>query len=157
MNIHCCKVCWNVYKSDTEGDGCYLVSCLGEIISIDEGLLRTCEILNDKGYFTRFCCSGHTWQRYPRTYVQFALACAFKTLPRGFELLTRYNPHAKAKISTISKSFSRELSKVELQLELFQAARDLLEWADSLESFDKEYGFVAADDSSAEICSTKGV
>ena len=144
MNAYCCKVCWSVYRPDAEGDRCYLASCSGgEIIILDEGLLQVCEILNGKGYFTRFCCSGHAHQRYPRTYVQFDLACAFKTLPAGFSALTRYNPYAKTKITTVSKYFScRELSKVELQLELFQAAIDLLKWADSLESFDEEYGYV---------------
>ena len=148
MNV--CNFCWNVYKFGMEGDECYLLNCMGEIISADENLLQALKALNDKGYTTRFCCSAHVWQRYPRIYVQFAMACHFKTLPPGFQASTRYNPHAQTKITTISKSFSPKLSKIELGLGIFKASADLLIWSDSLKTFLEEYGFVAADDSSAE-------
>ena len=62
-----CIGCGNYFKEsafsnqlmDQYGYQCPLRNCGGDVVEIDELLCKTIYRLNNKGYTTRFCCTGH--------------------------------------------------------------------------------------------------
>ena len=58
------------YDYDTEMY-CPKKSCEGSVIEVDELLLLSIKTLNQKGYITKFCCSGHVHDSYPQPYIAF--------------------------------------------------------------------------------------
>lgn len=52
-----CLNCFEIYKFPSES--CPKASCHGFVIEVDDLMLPTIMLLNQKGYPTEFCCSGH--------------------------------------------------------------------------------------------------
>jgi hypothetical protein len=80
-----CLNCWEVldYKvmnrEFTKPLWCPKKNCGGgEVVDIDECLIPAIKDLNEKGYFTDYCCSGHYWEFMPDsefhggTYIRFS-------------------------------------------------------------------------------------
>ena len=63
-----CLDCYEVYNMNLPY--CPKPSCNGHIIEVDELMLATIMLLNEKGYCTQFCCSGHIYD-YASPYVLF--------------------------------------------------------------------------------------
>jgi hypothetical protein len=71
-----CEVCWEPYRGNNhhlqDGDPCPRRECAGTIWDIDEMLLPTIILLNEKGYATSQCCSGHFHSKtYAFGYISF--------------------------------------------------------------------------------------
>jgi len=49
---------------ELEGLKCIQSECNGEIIEVDDLMYNTLKILNEKGYTTKFSCSGHTTEPF---------------------------------------------------------------------------------------------
>ncbi len=62
---------------------CPHIGCGGEVVWIDELLVPTIVKLNQKGYKTKYSCSGHSYQNNPNCYIMFANKPP--TVPKGFK------------------------------------------------------------------------
>ena len=56
-----CLECGEIYTEKMAR--CPKASCYGRVVEIDELMIPTIIALNDKGYVTDFCCSGHFYDR----------------------------------------------------------------------------------------------
>ena len=139
MSKYLCLKCDEVYDEDLialreYGDGfsryreCPKSSCNGMVIEVDEVILPTIRVLNQKGYITLFCCSGHFNMGVSNIYIKFEEECfdaiINSDLPEDFEIedgdVIRYTP---------SEIYSAE-RKFEF---ILQKNIELLQWATSLE------------------------
>lgn len=64
-----CLDCYETYKTDLSN--CPKTSCNGHIVEIDELMLPIIMLLNQKGYITEHCCSGHIYDDCCYPYVIF--------------------------------------------------------------------------------------
>ena len=54
-----CTMCWETYDRDLSY--CPKKSCDGDVVEIDDDLVPVIVELNEKGYITEYCCSGHAY------------------------------------------------------------------------------------------------
>ena len=65
-----CLQCGEVYNISLPY--CPKVSChCGDVVEIDDLMLPIISMLNEKGYITRNCCSGHAYDDGSSAYIQF--------------------------------------------------------------------------------------
>lgn len=64
-----CLSCYETYEIPLQN--CPKTSCYGCVAEIDDLILPTVMMLNQKGYCTKFCCSGHTYDKACYPYVMF--------------------------------------------------------------------------------------
>lgn len=66
---------------------CPSVECgdLG-VVEIDDLILPVIKRLNEKGYRTTFCCSAHSYEDNPDTYISFNVETVPCIIPKGFIL-----------------------------------------------------------------------
>ncbi|MDP2886565.1 MAG: hypothetical protein Q8P51_16270 [Ignavibacteria bacterium] len=134
-----CLSCWDVFDQEffphgmSEGAWCPKKSCLGQVADIDECLIPAIQTLNEKGYYTVECCSGHFWDndRIGRTgwYVLFdewLEESDFGKLPDEFAMETS----DKGRV-TISRRFQND-DPVGLHMEILKSSVRLTEWARDL-------------------------
>ena len=70
-----CLECNEIY---TEKMGrCPKASCCGEVVEVDELMIPTIIALNEKGYVTDYCCSGHFYDKRSTPYIMFS-ECMFE-------------------------------------------------------------------------------
>lgn len=62
-----CMGCYEVYDRDL--GYCPKSTCLSEVVEIDDLMLPAIKMLNEKGYMTEFCCSGHVYDNGCNIYV----------------------------------------------------------------------------------------
>lgn len=136
-----CLDCYEVYKdsamkeseSDWYNKPCPKIRCGGYVVEVDELLLLSIKLLNQKGYITKFCCSGHTYESICNSYISFEDYVELPNLPKGYiDDVDRYPEHHTEKTNVIRKYF-KGMSEIELQQEIFESAIDVLKWAESLE------------------------
>lgn len=108
---------------------------------IDELILPIIEILNDKGYETLYCCSGHIGTSTSNCcYIVFKAECLPNTLPKGFVLeddeyyKNNYKPFDTPKGQITIRKWYGVNSYMERLKRIYEAMRDLYIWADNLES-----------------------
>ena len=65
---------------------CPKAGCNGSIFEVDELMLQTIKILNEKGYTTKFCCSGHYYHSPSSGYLWFEEWVELPNLPKGFSI-----------------------------------------------------------------------
>lgn len=58
--VYLCLDCYEIYKIPLQN--CPKASCNGQVIEVDELMLPIIILLNQKGYYTEFCCSGHIYE-----------------------------------------------------------------------------------------------
>ena len=63
---------------------CPKTNCHGILFEIDELLIPTIKVLNEKGYITKFCCSGHYTGQHPKSYITFEDDIDIPYVPNGF-------------------------------------------------------------------------
>ena len=113
------------YRGEEEGFYCLNITCCGELIKIDENIAETIVILNKKGYITIGSCSGHLGF-LNEAYIQFKDNYNFETLPKGFIVRGYMN-------SIVCKEFElKDFGTMKRQADIWETAKDLLEWAESL-------------------------
>ena len=128
--MNTCLDCGRIFKNDIllgEYNSCPILECNGEVVDIDDNILETILLLNQKGYPTKFCCSGHTWGGDP--YILFEDGITertFESLPNDF--ITDPSPTDGL---VIRKSISGT-GKTDKLIALSEASIDLIKWADSL-------------------------
>lgn len=109
---------------------CPISNCPGSIIEVDELMLPTIIELNRKGYYTKFCCSGHYYDNCPNLYICFDDSYDFKNtkLPPGFKC------KEDDENSIISKGYGRIVKSDKLRKQIIKDAEILYEWARKLPS-----------------------
>lgn len=90
-----CLGCWEMYRISL--DYCPKKSCYAcPVVEIDELMYPIIKILNDKGYATDNCCSGHVYHNSHSAYISFGdfiqeeldtheIERLFTNLPKGWK------------------------------------------------------------------------
>lgn len=128
-----CLSCFKVY-APTRKTPCG--NCGSNLVKIDELYIVIIKILNQKGYKTTYCCSGHTYEKLPQSYILFREGIKLPFLPEGYVI--DYEAHtifeSSKEITEIRRDFylcSYE-NEVELQKDILKSTLAVLEWAKSL-------------------------
>ncbi len=133
--MYLCLNCFEVYSNEYRYDRrdynfCPKLGCDGEVVEIDELMIPVIKTLNEKGYCTEYCCSGHYGDGYTNTYIKFSEWVELpEELPDGFVYEERGN--------VIRKNYVDNLHPNQKYIEILNTTKDLIEWADNLP--DEEY------------------
>ena len=133
--MYLCLNCFEVYSNEYRYDRrdynfCPKLGCDGEVVEIDELMIPVIKTLNEKGYCTEYCCSGHYGDGYTNTYIKFSEWVELpEELPDGFVYEERGN--------VIRKNYVDNLHPNHKYIEILNTTKDLIEWADNLP--DEEY------------------
>ena len=133
--MYLCLNCFEVYSNEYRYDRrdynfCPKLGCDGEVVEIDELMIPVVKTLNEKGYCTEYCCSGHYGDGYTNTYIKFSEWVELpEELPDGFVYEERGN--------VIRKNYVDNLHPNQKYIEILNTTKDLIEWADNLP--DEEY------------------
>lgn len=146
-----CLSCYNEYYKDglnlTRNNGykyrCPLCTC-GDlnVVEIDDMLLPIIKKLNQKGYITQYCCSGHTYENDTNTYISFDTDTVPKSIPKDFiledeEYYKKNNWTFIGNVISIRKWY-KNIPKDKLYEELLKTHLDLMNWVDLLEDVSEE-------------------
>lgn len=133
-----CLDCGEVYDSCNlninellEEVWCPKTNCCGTLIEIDELLIPTIKLLNDKGYYTEFCCSGHYTGQHPRAYIKFREGIDIPTIPKGFTKEIHNDCVLIESITPLRKPTFKDFYAI------CDNAKILLKWANSLPYFEE--------------------
>lgn len=133
--MHVCMDCYEHYDYrflSLPPDRIYVCpknNCQGDVVELDELIAPTIILLNQKGYTTKYCCSGH-WYENPNGYIFFEdWVDKFDVLPEGFE----YDPpHTYAgEFSTFRNKHNEEDGVSEYDF-VIESNKSLLKWAEAL-------------------------
>ena len=128
--MYLCLNCFEVYSNEYRYDRrdynfCPKLGCDGEVVEIDELMIPVIKTLNEKGYCTEYCCSGHYGDGYTNTYIKFSEWVELpEELPDGFVYEERGN--------VIRKNYVDNLKKKKKYIEILNTTKDLIKWADNL-------------------------
>jgi len=93
-----CPKCREVFETQMlnmkyeYGCKCPTPNCDGEAFGIDEEMIIPIDILNQKGYKTMWCCSGHVFtENGGDDYIAFIEGSFPKTIPDGWYSDEKYN------------------------------------------------------------------
>jgi len=127
-----CLECFEIYSDeiadltihDIRVRNCPKYDCEGDVVEIDELLIDTIIELNKKGYYTKYCCSGHQYQSCPNCYIYFEVLPDI--LPKGYTL---------DKPTEYSKTIIRRYfdgSNTKIFNDILKNAKELRRWAKNL-------------------------
>ena len=92
--IYMCPICYKIYdhkfiRFDEEyGRRCPDIECSSmdtQLFEIDDMMVKPIRILNQKNYFTKYCCSGHLYDEYFSAYITFDKGMSPEGAPKGWE------------------------------------------------------------------------
>ena len=128
-----CLSCFKVYAA-TRKSPCR--NCGSNLVKIDELYIVIIKILNQKGYTTTYCCSGHIYEKLPQSYILFGEGIKLPSLPEGYVI--DYEAHTTLEsikdITEIRRDFylNSYENEAKLQKDILKSALAVLEWAESL-------------------------
>lgn len=125
-----CSSCYHIFDhSVPEGQPCPVVGCNGETVHFDDHMFPIILALDEKGYIPTRCCGGHFWQTVPCTYIELGVYLneAHKA-PQGFDLVRDVGTGT----TTISKTYDKGISTLELNSQLAETVRSLSDWVKTL-------------------------
>ncbi len=136
--MHVCLECSEVYekqflpKEDDDGFTiCPKSSCAGgDIVELDELIAPAIILLNQKGYFTKYCCSGHWYNPYsPYIYFESGFEPVCEP-PKDFtwEFVEKDNGNTIMRAHH-SDDINNHAEKYEW---VYKINKNLYEWADNL-------------------------
>ena len=129
MSLFLCTSCNNVFdsnyiefKKDINKDNiCPINGCSGIPFQIDELMIEPIKGLNNKGYYTLFCCSGHIYDR-GNPYIKFYES--IDSAPESWYIDYTNN--------SIRHNLISEINTKERVLELADINTKLMEWVTNL-------------------------
>lgn len=134
-----CLSCGEIYSSEylrideyADFAFCPKSNCIGKIVEVDELLLPTIKILNEKGYTTKYCCSGHWSGQLPNGYIMFDEGIDVPNLPKGF-----IREVSGIDSITIRSDMARRKPTLNDFKKICDNAKVLVDWADNLPQFDE--------------------
>lgn len=113
---------------------CPVASCGGYTVAeIDDLILPIIRELNLKGYITKYCCSGHSYQTglNPNVYISFECGCVPEFIPKDFIIEYEDKYYDETGVC-IRKFYKDNLDECELHKEICQTMVDMLEWVNKL-------------------------
>ena len=135
-----CLECGEIYDSDWLNNNELFeyiqwpkTNCVGTLIEVDELLLPTIKILNEKGYSTKFCCSGHYESQHPNGYIAFEDWVDLPYIPDGFKADEDYD-HI-----VIRSTLPYTTPTLEDFKTICDNAKTLLDWAISLPDYESDW------------------
>ena len=113
-----------------------------EVVEVDDSIMSTIKELNKKGYITKFCCSGHSYEDNTNTYISFDSDAVPSTLPNDF-ILEDMDYYIKNNWSYIGdqvciRKWYKDIKNEDLPRALLQTAIDLLDWVKELPNIKEE-------------------
>jgi hypothetical protein len=113
---------------------CPKINCIGQVIEVDDMFLPIIKLLNEKGYFTSYCCSGHIKDCRSNTYIVFDNTIqGLPSIPEGY---IESKDDGKYEIR---KEYNKNLSDYEYHIKLLENAIVTMKWVESLDNLKKEY------------------
>lgn len=137
MNYLLCLDCFSVYDAEfLKYPYCPKINCdrNTELIELDELMIEPIKILNQKGYVTEYCCSGHLYENFLSTYIMFNKHYMPTTLPKDW-ILDEYNNS----IIRYRDSQWKDKKVSQRQKSINKAIQSLLEWSENLENCPEQY------------------
>ena len=92
-------------------DKCFRPKCncnSNSKIEIDDRITEHIRILNEKGYTTEFCCSGHKENQIFQCYVLFKNQEHFLDLPKDFTLYNRGKQKKNRLLEFVDKKWNKK-------------------------------------------------
>ena len=131
MSVYMCLKCFEVYDkekviADQNFNICPKSNCVGQLIEVDELMLPTIKILNQKGYYTKYCCSGHYYHQIVDGYIMFSNGINIPFIPNGFHKEI-YNDNVVIRNDIISKPGKRP--GINDFKKICDNAKTLVDWA----------------------------
>lgn len=133
-----CTKCFEIYNInnikkpfDLKEYFCPKINCTGEIHEIDELIYEAIKILNQKGYKTKHCCSGHLYDEPIQTYISFEKNIVIPSVPNNFGFNYEGNVIRKILDDYKNKNLSERLNYV------IETHKDILDWVNDLPRFDR--------------------
>ena len=131
MSYYICNTCGTVFNGDsltanngTYTDACPISTCCGSIFECDEEMLVPISILNEKGYITEYCCSGHIYDTSCGGYIKFVDGYEPKGSPQGWHIDTT---------NCIRYDWKRSDSPVDKLKIRHKRIENLIKWCETLE------------------------
>lgn len=139
-----CEECFE-QRNIKKRNGLFCKICGGCLVEVDENFIEPIIMLNKKGYYTKFCCSGHpNGNIYAGAYISFEDGSILPYLPIGYmydkDIFTNidFSEHNNNGL-TIRCEFGNKDNLIELQKEILLSAINILDWAKSLPDISEEY------------------
>lgn len=128
--FYMCTVCHQAIRRSRTPKMCKECGLEYTYVEIDEMMIPVIKILNDKGYYTEHCCSGHYTDNATSTYIQFSrdIMMPINGLPDMFEW---EEPNYFGVILRLKKCY-QNVSNPQRIINIHKAIIQLIEWADSL-------------------------
>lgn len=130
-----CLECGEIYRSDTPMKKCPKNSCqaLYDLAEIDEMMLPVIEILNQKGYRTGYCCSGHYKDFVVQQYILFESFVNLEDFVNKPDMFYMYTEKDFGRvILELKQEYIDGINKVQQIVNIHKSIIQLIEWADSL-------------------------
>jgi len=144
--VYICLDCYEVFDEEimknakkthyecSDVVNCPKTKCLGSVVEIDELMFPIIKILNKKGYYTRYCCSGHIYHISTTTYIKFQEGVKLPNLPNDFKA----DKDNFRDGLTIRKDYIQyQEDEVKLYEEILKSSLVLMAWANKLPSMIK--------------------
>jgi hypothetical protein len=142
--MYLCLMCGNIYDPKLLPqftESCPVHGCDGQVIEVDENLIPTIRTLNNKGYLTTYCCSGHPWGGVFDTGQAFAYVsfepCIEKSeldpLPTGWY----FDENTSDRVVIRAKYKNSDTTS--LQVEILEGIARIAKWADGLKPREDEF------------------
>lgn len=134
-----CMSCFESYSNEItnqsplkDDNGIYYVcprrTCQGKVVEIDDLLIPTIRLLNEKGYYTISSCSGHMEEGETISYIVFdETVLDIPDIPKGYQLAL-ISENEGGKFLTIKKSITGSDS-IQLFRNVLNNALMLYAWA----------------------------
>jgi hypothetical protein len=132
-----CKNCYEQYNIKRRSK-LFCKKCGCELVEIDENFIEAIILLNKKGYYTCFCCSGHPNNKdCYHAYISFEDGLILPNLPSKYMYdkdrwpdinFLKHNCDGYA----IRIEFEEKENLIKLQKEILISAINVLEWAEKL-------------------------
>lgn len=107
-----------------------------KIEDIDKNMIEILQVLNSKGYKTRFCCGGHKDCLTLQIYIQFVGIYKFKNVPKGMKKF--FGNKLGNSVTTIEYCNSKLSGNVARQGMIDEINFRLYEWVYSLPQYKEE-------------------
>lgn len=138
-----CLTCFQIYDDSIEKTktiyrgknnewieviSCPKADCLtGEVVYIDELILPVIKLLNEKGYRTKHCCSGHIYNENDCYVIFEAYVKELPNIPEGFSLTK-----GEDDCLILSYDFNNKVWSKERYKNILAVNNRLFEWAEKL-------------------------
>lgn len=136
--MHVCMECYEFYDEkflmNFSGEIlCPKTNCEGDVIELDELIAPTILLLNQKGYMTKYCCSGHWYDYILSPYIFFYDDYIPDTIPTSF----KWDDHKEGVKHTIRARYDEDGSESRYDF-VIRVNRELYEWAEGLPEMEWE-------------------